>query len=90
MSIVTGFSFGAKKAEILQPALRFLGSVVGREGEDATEEHVKAIIEFGEISDASGLRRSFGLVNWVRRHFPVEFVACMKRCTNICINTCML
>eukprot|EP00969_Alexandrium_andersonii_P091579 4042123-Alexandrium_andersonii.AAC.1 len=39
VAIVTGFSFGLDKAVVLQTRIQLLGSLVGREGREATEDH---------------------------------------------------
>ena len=60
VAIITGFSFGLDKAVVLQTQIQLLGSVVGREGREATEEHVRSIVEWGDLADVSAVRQFLG------------------------------
>ena len=75
--------FGAKKSRgrIAQICFEWLGSICSREGMEACEHHLKAVREWGEISDISGMRRFLGNFNWVRQHFPHEFVLALPALT---------
>ena len=72
--IAAGYSLGGTKSKdkLMQPAVEALGEVVGREGSEACDIHIKIIREWGEIDDVTALRRFLGTFNWVRGHFPKE------------------
>ena len=61
VAIVTGFSFGTEKAQLLQASVKVLGEIVGRECREPTQEHVKAILNYPTpIPGVAELRRFFG------------------------------
>ena len=81
-AIVSGFSFGVKKAELYRVEVQYLGEIVGRETRRPKEDHIKAIANFPEpIPDLPALRRFMGVVNWVRPHAPAEFASAAKGVT---------
>ena len=74
VAIVTGFSFGVKKALLAHTELKWLGEIIGRERRTMTDDHRRAIIDFPEpIPGVPELRRFLGVVNWTRLHQPAEF-----------------
>ena len=80
MAIVSGFSFGVKKADLYRVEVTYLGEMVGRETRKPKTDHIKAILDFPEpIPDLPALRRFMGVVNWVRPHEPAEFFLCSQR-----------
>ena len=87
MAIVSGFSFGVDKAEVLAIKYQFLGEIVGREFRETTDHHRKAILEYPEpIPDVPALRRFLGVVNWVRLHEPAEFAQAARLVTKYLSN----
>ena len=58
MAIVSGFSFGVKKAELYRTEVKYLGELIGRETRRPTTDHIQAILNFPEpIPDLPALRR---------------------------------
>ena len=56
VSIVTGFSFGVPKAQILGTGCMMLGERVGRDGRWATDDHIEAVGRMKPVEDISQLR----------------------------------
>ena len=69
---VTGFSFGASKAVVLETRIKLLGEWIDRQGRSSTEEHTKAITQWPAITEIGQLRQFLGTVNWVRSHLPAQ------------------
>ena len=78
VSIVTGFSFGVPKAQILGTECVMLGERVGRDGRWATDDHIEAVGRMKPVEDVSQLRGLLGLANWVKDHCPAEYVLPLK------------
>jgi len=78
---VTGFSFGAGKAVILEVRIKLLGEYLDRYGRSSTEEHTKAITGWPPILEIGQLRQFLGTVNWVRSHLPAPFAQALKPVT---------
>jgi hypothetical protein len=74
LAILSGFSFGAAKAELAATSVKYLGDRVGRVELESLDLHTLAIREFPTpIPGLPELRRFFGVVNWCRKNFPAEF-----------------
>eukprot|EP00972_Heterocapsa_arctica_P081697 12041625-Heterocapsa_arctica.AAC.1 len=52
--------------------------MLSRDGREATDEHIQVIRDWKGIEDVTGLRRFLGTFNWVREHFPKEYVLALK------------
>ena len=48
----------------------------------ACDHHLKAVREWSTIEDVGGMRRFLGNFNWVRQHFPTEYILCLPALTN--------
>ena len=75
---VTGFSFGASKAVVLEVRIKLLGEYLDRYGRSSTEEHTRAITQWPPILEIGQLRQFLGTVNWVRSHLPAQFSQALK------------
>ena len=55
LCIISGFSLGAAKScdKIAQHRIQFLGEIVGRDGREATDHHLKTVREFKLVEDLS-------------------------------------
>ena len=80
---VSGFSLGASKSKnrICRFELDILGDICGRVTLQATEDHLRAIREWGPILDAGAMRRFLGTFQWVRKSIPVEAVVALPELT---------
>ncbi len=57
--------------------LEILGDDVGREGRQPLDCHVKAIREWSKLRDPTAVRRFLGNFQWVRKHFPLDYLAAL-------------
>ena len=83
LCIVLGFGLGAKKTKgkACVTELEILGDKVGREGREPLDHHLRAIKEWSELRDPSAVRRFLGGRQWVRRHFPLEYLVALPPLT---------
>ncbi|MAB81808.1 MAG: hypothetical protein CMJ24_00005, partial [Phycisphaerae bacterium] len=83
LCIVLGFGLGAKKTKdkAVVPELDILGDRVGREGREALDHHIQAIRDWSELRDPNAVRRFLGGFQWVRKHFPLEYIAALPSLT---------
>jgi len=58
------------KCALLQPEVKYLGHVVGRNGVATDPEKVRAIEEWVALQDLTGLRAFLGLVGYYRQYTP--------------------
>jgi len=80
VAIVSGFSFGVPKSQVLQTKVQLLGEVVGRAGREASHEHVESVTKFPAITSVEGLRGFLGLTNWLKDHCRPEYAVGLKAC----------
>ena len=78
MSICSGFSFGAEKAQVLKAEGKLLGRVVGRTGVTADGDRVQAITDFAPLKEKLHVQQFAGSTNWLRQHMRVEYGQAMK------------
>ena len=78
VAIVSGFSSGVPKSQVLQHRARLLGEFVGRAGREATNEHVEIVMMFPPVSSVEGLRGFLGRTNWLKDHCRPEYALGLK------------
>ncbi len=77
-SILSGFSFGVNKAQIVVRQGGLLGHIVGRFGAKPDGERTQAIDEFAPLKEPSHVRQFVGSSNWVRRYLAVTYATAVK------------
>jgi hypothetical protein len=77
-SIVSGFSFGAEKAQVLVQQGKLLGHEVGRFGSRPDGERVKAIVDFAPLKEKLHIQQFLGCTNWLRWYLPKEYAGAAK------------
>ena len=77
-SILSGFSYGAAKAEIAVISGTLLGHQVGRNGASCSPDRTDAIWKFPALKTASHVRQFLGSTNWVRWYLPSSSASAVK------------
>ena len=77
-SIVSGFSYGVNKADLVTQKGSLLGHKVSREGSSHEEERTQAINDFAPLKDVTQLRQFVGSTNWVRRYLLPSYATAVK------------
>ena len=68
-AIISGFSFGCEKAQVLIIKGKLLGHWIGREGASADPERVQAIMDFAPLKEKKHVQQFLGCTNWLRIYF---------------------
>ncbi|CAK0841686.1 unnamed protein product [Prorocentrum cordatum] len=68
-----GLSFKLSKCQLLQPELRLLGTITGREGQKPDPAKVQGIMDFPPPTTKGQLGEFFGSVNWLRPFLSTAF-----------------
>ena len=68
-SILSGFSYGVDKAQLLVHEGKLLGHNVGRSGSRPDEERVQAIRDFAPLKEKLHIQQFLGSTNWLRQYF---------------------
>jgi len=77
-SIVSGFSYGVNKADLVAQKGSLLGHKVSREGSSHEEERTQAINDFAPLKDVTQVRQFVGSTNWVRRYLLPSYATAVK------------
>ena len=65
-SIVSGFSFGVDKAQVLIIAGKLLGHMVTRTGAGLDPERSQAVMDFAPLKELLHVQQFLGCTNWLR------------------------
>jgi len=65
-----GLKLKPSKCALLQPEVKYLGHVVGRNGVATNSEKVRAVEDWVTPQDLTGLRAFLGLVGYYRQYIP--------------------
>ena len=78
VSIVSGFSFGCEKAQVLQSEGKLLGRLVGRTGIRADGERSQAVRDFAPLKEKVHVQQFAGSTNWLRQHMKEPYAQALK------------
>jgi hypothetical protein len=77
-SILSGFSFGVDKAQVLVKEGRLLGHWVSRAGSKPDGERVQAIMDFAPLREKLHIQQFLGCTNWLRWYLESGYAAAAK------------
>ena len=77
-SIISGFSFGVDKAQVLVTRGKLLGNWVHREGSGADGERAQAVVEFAPLKEKLHIQQFLGCTNWLRWYLMAEYSQAAK------------
>jgi hypothetical protein len=72
-SILSGFSFGVEKAQILVTEGKLLGHWLSRSGSRPDGERVQGIWDFAPLKEKVHIQQFLGCCNWLRWYLPAEY-----------------
>ena len=77
-SIVSGFSYGVDKAQLLVTSGKLLGHIVSRRGLEADGSRVEAIMNFAPLKEKLHIQQFLGSTNWLRQYLDQAYSTCVK------------
>ena len=77
-SIVSGFSFGVDKAQVLIIAGKLLGRMVTRTGAGLDPERSQAVMEFAPLKELLHVQQFLGCTNWLRVYLHAVYAHAAK------------
>jgi hypothetical protein len=77
-SIISGFSFGVEKAQVLVVKGKLLGNWVSRTGCKPDGERVQAVVDFPALKEKVQVQQFLGCTNWLRWFMITEYAQAAK------------
>ena len=77
--VVSGFSYGVDKAQLLVIKGNLLGHVVSRTGLEADGSRVEAIWKFPPLKEKLYIQQFLGSTNWLRQYLDKAYSTCVKK-----------
>ena len=78
VSILSGFSFGVEKAQVLQTEGKLLGRLVSRTGVRGDGERAQAVRDFAPLKEKVHVQQFAGSTNWLRQHMKEPYAQALK------------
>ena len=78
VSILSGFSFGVDKADVLRAEGKLLGRLVSRSGIKGDGERAQAVRDFAPLKEKVHVQQFAGSTNWLRQHMKEPYAQALK------------